>query len=108
MEFLPGMTTDCERAVRWLAGEQPLPAQIIPGEGIVGYPRNPGNDLINSAHERSLYVHDSLRAGVLGPTADEDDPAAKQLLDTYRQLVADYNQRIIQAHAALWGDDDGG
>jgi transcriptional regulator with XRE-family HTH domain len=108
VEFLPGMTTDCERAVRWLAGEQPLPAQIIEGEGIVGYPRNPGIDLIAAADERSRYVHDSLRAGVLGPRADDDDPAAKKLLDTYRQLVAEYNQRIIQAHAALWGDDGGG
>jgi transcriptional regulator with XRE-family HTH domain len=108
VEFLPGVTTDCERAVRWLAGEQPLPAQIIPGEGVVGGKRNPGNDLINAADERSRLVHDSLRAGVLGPKADEGDPAAKKLLETYRQLVADYNQRIIQAHAALWGDDDGG
>lgn len=105
VEFLPGWTTDSERVVRWIAGEQPLPARVEPGKGIRAHPDNPGVELVQAADERSRLMHNTIRDGG-GLTSKSENIVA--LMDAYNESLAAYNQRIEKLSSELWGEVSGG
>jgi transcriptional regulator with XRE-family HTH domain len=105
VEFLPGWTTNSERVVRWIAGEQPLPAQVEPGKGIRAHPENPGIELVRAADARSRLMHDTIRDGG-GLNSKSDNIVA--LLNAYAENLAADELRIEKLSNELWGEPSGG